>query len=104
MNEDDSFLTGKFVKISFHMEMGCVQLCSCIPFIAKDMCDGVAKTMEMDSQSVTADSWASNSGNPAGPSCICATQASQQMAYRIQHNGQPKWAADTEQHDGKCYK
>ena len=58
--EIDSFLTGKFVKISFHMEIGDLvdsTIMQLYPIsFAKDMCDGVAKTMEMDSQSVTADS------------------------------------------------
>lgn len=39
--EIDSFLTGKFVKISFHMESGIwltVQLCSCIRFHLQKIC------------------------------------------------------------------
>ena len=67
--EIDSFLTGKFVKISFHMEIGDLvdsTIMQLYPIsFAKDMCDGVAKTMEMDSQSVTADSSAANSGLPS---------------------------------------
>ena len=39
--EIDSFLTGKFVKISFHMEIGDLvdrQLCSCIRFHLQRIC------------------------------------------------------------------
>ena len=77
--EIDSFLTGKFVKISFHMEIGDLvdsTIMQLYPIsFAKDMCDGVAKTMEMDSQSVTADSSAANSGNPAGAQPAAASAA-----------------------------
>lgn len=45
--EIDSFLTGKFVKISFHMEIGDLvdsTIMQLYPIsFAKDMCDGVAK-------------------------------------------------------------
>ena len=79
--EIDSFLTGKFVKISFHMEIGDLvdsTIMQLYPIsFAKDMCDGVAKTMEMDSQSVTADSSAANSGNPAGAQPAAASAAAQ---------------------------
>ena len=94
--EIDSFLTGKFVKISFHMEIGDLvdsTIMQLYPIsFAKDMCDGVAKTMEMDSQSVTADSSAANSGNPAGaqPAAAAAAQQSQQMASQnTAQMGQP---------------
>ena len=77
--EIDSFLTGKFVKISFRMEIGDLvdsTIMQLYPIsFAKDMCDGVAKTMEMDSQSVTADSSAANSGNPAGTQPAAAAAA-----------------------------
>lgn len=94
--EIDSFLTGKFVKISFRMEIGDLvdsTIMQLYPIsFAKDMCDGVAKTMEMDSQSVTADSSAANSGNPAGtqPAAAAAAQQSQQMASQnTAQMGQP---------------
>ena len=56
----DEFLTGEFVKISFKMEIGdlvdseIMQLYP-IPF-AKEMCQGVTKNMELDSESITEDS------------------------------------------------
>ena len=91
--EIDSFLTGKFVKISFHMEIGDLvdsTIMQLYPIsFAKDMCDGVAKTMEMDSQSVTADSSAANSGNPAGAQPAAASAAAQQSQQMNQNMGQP---------------
>ena len=95
--EIDSFLTGKFVKISFHMEIGDLvdsTIMQLYPIsYAKDMCDGVAKTMEMDSQSVTADSSAANSGNPAGAQPAAASAAAQQSQQMASQNtaqmGQP---------------
>lgn len=95
--EIDSFLTGKFVKISFHMEIGDLvdsTIMQLYPIsFAKDMCDGVAKTMEMDSQSVTADSSAANSGNPAGAQSAAASAAAQQSQQMASQNtaqmGQP---------------
>ena len=95
--EIDSFLTGKFVKISFHMEIGDLvdsTIMQLYPIsFAKDMCDGVAKTMEMDSQSVTADSSAANSGNPAGAQPAAASAAAQQSQQMASQNtaqmGQP---------------
>ena len=95
--EIDSFLTGKFVKISFRMEIGDLvdsTIMQLYPIsFAKDMCDGVAKTMEMDSQSVTADSSAANSGNPAGAQPAAASAAAQQSQQMASQNtaqmGQP---------------
>lgn len=58
--EIDSFLTGQFVKISFRMEIGDLvdsTIMQLYPIsFAKEMCTGVAQNMEMDSQSVVADS------------------------------------------------
>lgn len=65
----DEFLTGKFVKISFRMEIGdlvdseIMQLYP-IPF-AKEMCQGVSKNMELDSESITEDSKPISGNNAA---------------------------------------
>lgn len=98
--EIDSFLTGKFVKISFHMEIGDLvdsTIMQLYPIsFAKDMCDGVAKTMEMDSQSVTADSSAANSGNPAGHSQqlhLPQHSSHSRWLHRIQHKWGSRWGS-----------
>ena len=65
----DEFLTGEFVKISFRMEIGdlvdseIMQLYP-IPF-AKEMCQGVSKNMELDSESITEDSKPISGNNAA---------------------------------------
>ena len=65
----DEFLSGTFVKISFRMEIGdlvdseIMQLYP-IPF-AKEMCQGVSKNMELDSESITEDSKPISGNNAA---------------------------------------
>ena len=76
----DEFLTGEFVKISFRMEIGdlvdseIMQLYP-IPF-AKEMCQGVSKNMELDSESITEDS-KPISGNNAAASQTNTSSAQQ---------------------------
>ena len=76
----DEFLTGEFVKISFRMEIGdlvdseIMQLYP-IPF-AKEMCQGVTKNMELDSESKTEDS-KPISGNNAAASQTNTSSAQQ---------------------------
>ena len=76
----DEFLTGEFVKISFKMEIGdlvdseIMQLYP-IPF-AKEMCQGVTKNMELDSESITEDS-KPISGNNAAASQTNTSSAQQ---------------------------
>ena len=76
----DEFLTGEFVKISFRMEIGdlvdseIMQLYP-IPF-AKEMCQGVTKNMELDSESITEDS-KPISGNNAAASQTNTSSAQQ---------------------------
>ena len=52
----DEFLSGEFVKISFRMEIGDLvdsEIMQLYPFsFAREMCEGVSKNMEMDSNSV----------------------------------------------------
>jgi flagellar motor switch protein FliN/FliY len=52
----DEFLTGTFVKISFRMEIGDLvdsEIMQLYPIsFAKDMCEGVSRNMEMDSNNV----------------------------------------------------
>ena len=63
--------------------------------------------MEMDSQSVTADSSAANSGNPAGgtaSSCICRSTAVTADGFtEYSTNGAADGAADGTDDDGKYY-
>ena len=52
----DKFLTGRFVKISFKMEIGDLvdsEIMQLYPFsFAREMCEGVSKNMEMESESL----------------------------------------------------
>ena len=84
----DSFLTGQFVKISFRMEIGNLvdsEIMQLYPIsFAKDMCAGVTKTMEMDSQSVVSDSAPAAAAQPQ-PSPTPQPAASQNTAQM----GQP---------------
>ncbi len=54
--EIDEFLTGEFVKISFRMEIGDIvdsEIMQLYPVsFAKEMCEGVSRNMEIDSNSV----------------------------------------------------
>ncbi len=56
--EIDKFLTGKFVRISFKMKIGDLvdsQIMQLYPFsFAREMCDSYAKTMEVDTEEVSA--------------------------------------------------
>jgi flagellar motor switch protein FliN/FliY len=65
----DEFLTKRFVKISFRMEIGDLvdsEIMQLYPIsFARDMCEGVTHTMEMDSNSVIADSTPTPSPTPA---------------------------------------
>lgn len=55
----DQFLTGQFVKISFKMEIGDLvdsEIMQLYPFsFAREMCEGVSKNMEMESESIMND-------------------------------------------------
>lgn len=77
--EIDSFLTGKFVRISFKMKIGDLvdsQIMQLYPFsFAREMCDSYAKTMEVDTEE------ASGSGDVQSEGAESSGQdASQQQA------------------------
>ncbi|MCI7323799.1 MAG: flagellar motor switch phosphatase FliY [Lachnospiraceae bacterium] len=82
----DAFLSGRFVKISFRMEIGDLvdsEIMQLYPIsFAKDMCAGVTQTMEMDSQSVKEEA------PPVQPSPAPAPQMSQAVMEQPQM-GQP---------------
>ncbi len=82
----DAFLGGRFVKISFRMEIGDLvdsEIMQLYPIsFAKDMCVGVTQTMEMDSQSVKEEA------PPVQPSPASAPQMSQAVMEQPQM-GQP---------------
>ena len=64
-----SFLTGKFAKISFRMQIGDLvdsTIMQLYPIsFAREMCAGVTKTMEIDNQSVVSDSAPTAASEPA---------------------------------------
>ncbi len=67
--EIDAFLKGKFVKISFKMEIGDLvdsEIMQLYPIsFAKEMCEGVSRNMEMDTDSIGEDSAPSQPAQPA---------------------------------------
>ena len=83
--EIDEFLTGKFVKISFRMEIGDLvdsEIMQLYPIsFAKEMCAGVTHNMEMDSSSMKEE--------PA-PTPQPESQAAPQMNTQPQMNAQPQ--------------
>ena len=83
--EIDEFLTGKFVKISFRMEIGDLvdsEIMQLYPIsFAKEMCAGVTHNMEMDSSSMKEEPAPASTPQPE-------SQAAPQM------NAQPQMNAD----------
>ena len=65
----DEFLTSRFVKISFRMEIGDLvdsEIMQLYPIsFAREMCEGVTKNMEMDSNSVTEEATTAPTPAPA---------------------------------------
>lgn len=88
----DDFLTGRFVKISFRMEIGDLvdsEIMQLYPIsFAKEMCAGVTATMEMDSQSIHEEPVASPAPQPQSPSSAGPQMAAQPMASQPM-GGQP---------------
>lgn len=85
----DEFLTGRFVKISFRMEIGDLvdsEIMQLFPIsFAKEMCAGVTKTMEMDTMSVKEESVPTPAPAPAAPEP--APQTNQQMMNQAAMGG-----------------
>ena len=79
-SEIDKFLTGKFVRISFKMEIGDLvdsQIMQLYPFsFARDMCDSFAKTMEIETEEISG----SEDGQPEEAESSPGQTASQQQA------------------------
>lgn len=71
----DKFLSGSFVKISFKMEIGDLvdsEIMQLYPFsFAREMCEGVSKNMEMESESIV------NDTKPQQPQAKTQTQNAQ---------------------------
>lgn len=71
----DKFLSGSFVKISFKMEIGDLvdsEIMQLYPFsFAREMCEGVSKNMEMESESIMSDT------KPQQPQAKTQTQNAQ---------------------------
>ncbi len=71
----DKFLSGSFVKISFKMEIGDLvdsEIMQLYPFsFAREMCEGVSKNMEMESESIM------NDTKPQQPQAKTQTQNAQ---------------------------
>jgi flagellar motor switch protein FliN/FliY len=82
----DEFLSRRFVKISFRMEIGDLvdsEIMQLYPIsFARDMCEGVTHTMEMDSNSVHADS-------APTPAPAAAPQPAMQAAPQPMQMAQP---------------
>lgn len=94
-SEIDEFLTGKFVKISFRMEIGDLvdsEIMQLYPIsFAKEMCAGVTHNMEMDNSSVKED--AAPTPQPAPQPASAPTQQPTPQMSQPQMNqaamGQP---------------
>lgn len=92
----DQFLTGNFVKISFHMEIGDLvdsTIMQLYPVsFAKEMCEGVMHNMNLGQdggeKKETADTSALSASNAQTAQSMQQTQASQQMANAQQMNAQ----------------
>lgn len=92
----DQFLTGNFVKISFHMEIGDLvdsTIMQLYPVsFAKEMCEGVMHNMNLGQdggeKKETADTSAPSASNAQTAQSMQQTQASQQMANAQQMNAQ----------------
>lgn len=94
-SEIDEFLAGKFVKISFRMEIGDLvdsEIMQLYPIsFAKEMCAGVTHNMEMDSSSMREESAPAPEPAPA-PQAAPAPQMNAQPQMNMQMNpgmGQP---------------
>lgn len=94
-SEIDEFLAGKFVKISFRMEIGDLvdsEIMQLYPIsFAKEMCAGVTHNMEMDSSSMREESAPAPEPAPA-PQPASAPQMNAQPQMNMQMNpgmGQP---------------
>lgn len=88
----DKFLTGRFVKISFRMQIGDLvdsEIMQLYPFsFAKEMCEGVSRNMEMESNAETAAPAQASAPQPQA----AAAQPQQQTAQQPQQDtnmGQP---------------
>ena len=90
--EIDSFLSSKFVKISFKMEIGDLvdsEIMQLYPFsFAREMCEGVTKNMEMDSNTVKEEAEASNPTASQSPMQTPVQEGGQQQMGQ-QMTGQP---------------
>lgn len=77
----DKFLAGRFVKISFKMEIGDLvdsEIMQLYPFsFAREMCEGVSKNMEMESESLM-----NEGGTKAAPTQTQPVQAAQATAQQ----------------------
>ena len=109
--EIDSFLTGKFVKISFHMEIGDLvdsTIMQLYPIsFAKDMCDGVAKNdgngqSECDGR-FHSRKFRQSGRNTAGGSICCHTAVTADGFTEYSTNGAANGAANGTGDDGKYY-
>ncbi len=90
--EIDSFLSSKFVKISFKMEIGDLvdsEIMQLYPFsFAREMCEGVTKNMEMDSNTVKEEAETSNPTASQSPMQTPVQEGGQQQMGQ-QMTGQP---------------
>ena len=90
--EIDSFLSSKFVKISFRMEIGDLvdsEIMQLYPFsFAREMCEGVTKNMEMDSNTVKEEAAAPNPTPSQSPMQTPVQEGGQQQMGQ-QMTGQP---------------
>lgn len=81
--EIDEFLTGEFVKISFRMEIGDIvdsEIMQLYPVsFAKEMCEGVSRNMEMDSNSVKEEMAAPTPAPTPAPAASAPQGGGQQM-------------------------
>ncbi len=77
----DKFLAGRFVKISFKMEIGDLvdsEIMQLYPFsFAREMCEGVSRNMEMESESLM-----NEGGTKAAPTQTQPVQAAQATAQQ----------------------
>ena len=75
----DEFLTSRFVKISFRMEIGDLvdsEIMQLYPIsFAREMCEGVTKNMEMDSNSVTEEATTAPTPTPVPAPAAAPTPA-----------------------------
>lgn len=93
----DQFLTGNFVKISFHMEIGDLvdsTIMQLYPVsFAKEMCEGVMHNMNLGqdggANKQAADTSASSASNAQTAQSMQQTQTSQQTVNAQQMNAQP---------------